>query len=366
MGENETGLVIARLLAGAWRSLPPALGVETASVAAVTPALRQSGAAALVWRRYARRPEGQDPTLAPLRDAALRQVALNLRRLASLRAIVARLNEAGVVPLLFKGAALASAYPAEHVRPFGDFDLVLRPAERSAALAVLARVGGGGDPTSGAFRIVNDGACAVIDLHDDLPASYDLTPDRLFMRAVPLPLGEQGRLLMPRPEDHLRLVAMHMLRHGGWRPVWLADVAALVEAAGPEFDWQDALGRTPIARAWTATAIGLARRLLGCQPPPGAPIEEPPDWVVRTVLGEWVDPRASRFLSPPAEWSIDFLSRRLKSYWVNPIAAAIARGAPPSTRTPLLHQASYFRWAVTQAGIKAALGRHRPVEAGRP
>jgi hypothetical protein len=37
-------------------------------------------------------------------------------------------------------------------------------------------------------------------------------------------------------EDHLRLLCLHLLKHGAWRPLWLCDVAAALESRPSSFD----------------------------------------------------------------------------------------------------------------------------------
>lgn len=360
MTEVVAGSVVARLLAGVWRASPPPLDVDAEALVEAVPRIVAPGTAALVWRRIAAGSLAVDPRLAPIRAAAMSGALANAARLARFGPLVRELDAAGVAPVLFKGLALDHAYPGPNLRPLGDFDLVVRPSERARAVEVLSRGATGRSlPRGGQFRYPGAGAGipgAAVDLHDGLPAVYGLGLDRLFGEAVALHgLGDPG-VRAPRPEHHLRLVAVHMLRHGGWRPLWLVDVAALVEAAGPGFDWDVALGRDPVARAWTAAAIGLAAALLGCRPPDGV-AAPPPAWVVRTVLSEWRDPRAGRFLSPDVELSMGFVRRRLAYYWVNPVAAAIARGAPPSVHLPRANQTLHFAASVGRAALKAASGR---------
>jgi len=358
MADVLSGSVIAGLMAGAWRASPPPLAVAADDLIDALPRIVGPGAAALVWRRVAGGPDAADPRFAVLRRAAMLGALTNEGRLARLRPLVRDLQAAGVRPLLFKGQALAGVYPGRNLRPLGDFDLVVRPADRARAVDVLSRdADAGSAPADGQFHYaLPHGGGAVVDLHDALPSVYALDLDRLFAEAVPIDIGDGARLLTPRPEHHLRLVAMHMLRHGGWRPLWLVDVAALVEAAGPGFDWTEALGAAPVARAWTATAVGLAADLLGCKPPDGV-ASPPPRWVVEALLAEWRDPRASRFRSPAVEPSWGFVRRRLAHYWLNPVAAAVALGVAPSVAPPRRAQVAYFAGAVARAALKAASGR---------
>ena len=43
-------------------------------------------------------------------------------------------------------------------------------------------------------------------------------------------------------EDQLRQLCLHLLRHGACRPLWLCDVAVMLESLPGDFDWDRCLG----------------------------------------------------------------------------------------------------------------------------
>jgi hypothetical protein len=76
------------------------------------------------------------------------------------------------------------------------------------------------------------------------------TWDELFARSQLVPLGDsQIRIL--GDEDHLRIICLHLLRSGAWRPLWLCDVAVALETLSPDFDWDICLGRDPRQADWS-------------------------------------------------------------------------------------------------------------------
>jgi hypothetical protein len=264
--------VIAGLLAGAWRSSPPPLECSPEALTSIVPLLLKSGAGALAWWR--------------LRDSALADTAadLGLRdayRLHTLEAEVhairlrealARLDGAGVDTLVVKGWAIARAYPEPGLRPYSDHDLVVRAGDADLARKALAA-----EPR---LRVP-------VDLHVG-PGHLDaLSFDALWARSEAVPLGRATARVLA-PEDHLRVLALHALRHGIFRPPWLVDLGVALEARPAAFDWVRCLGPDPRRAEWVTGALALAHRLLGARvddtPAAAARL---PDWLVRAVLRHW-------------------------------------------------------------------------------
>lgn len=378
----RAGGIIARILAGSWRAhLPPGpVGVTDAEVEAVVPQLAGCGAAALAARRLM---AAGRPVPGGLRQAARRQAARGAARLPVLVAVVAALEAEGIAPLLIKGWGLGAYYAARSLRGPGDFDLVVAPGERARALAVLRRLAlpGAGQPDHGQFVLAagpGPDQYAHVDLHWSVRSSYGLDLPGLFGRAVPAGLPGTG-LKVPAPEDHLRLVALHFAFHGGWRPLWLCDVAAMTEAAvtdaavtdaamtgaavtgaaGGGFGWETCLSGDPAVRGWMQAVLGLGRTLLEGAVPAAVGADDPPAWVTRTVLAEWRAPYAARFRAPSPALSLDYPARKLRSYWVNPVAACFDRRAAPAGAWPAGRQAAYFCHHFGRAALKALSGGRR-------
>ena len=187
--------------------------------------------------------------------------------------------------------------------------------------------------------------------------------ETLHARSTPAKAGSADIRLLAF-EDHLRFVIMHLLKHGAWRPSGLCDVAAMVEAVPPGFDWDLCLGNDPVAAGWIGATIMLAHRLLGCRldTTPPAVRADPPAWFERAVLREWEAPYAGRFRSVAASALAknpgEFL-HWLRVRWPTPVAALIEARSPVNTPRCLPDQvaASPALWQEAPLDISARLCR---------
>ena len=300
------------------------------------------------------------PKAQSLRDVARKQAVQEAIHEISLAEIAATLNEEGVTPLIFKGWAVARNYAETWTRPYGDFDLVAPPGKRHVAREVLAsRTPSGSQRMDLDSFVILDATGVlptVVDFHDELPSYYATPLEGLFARAQLVALPGGGHVLVPGPEDHLRLVILHFFKHGAWRPLWLCDIAALAEKAGPRFDWRLCFTDDDIARQWIVAGLLAARELLDCDLG-HAPLEagsRNPDWLMRTILGEWRAPYASRFHSTTSGEPNYFLAKAA-SYWLNPIASAFLLDAPPPSNGVMAMpmQATYAGAAIGRAVLKS-------------
>ena len=147
-------------------------------------------------------------------------------------------------------------------------------------------------------------------------------------------------------EDHLRILCLHFLKHGGWRPLWLCDVAAGLESRPSTFDWDRCLGRSKRRADWIGCTVGLAHRLLGANLG-DAPVHDRathlPAWLVRSVMHQWNAPyppnlplivsQIKRGLREPRE-----VLRDLRKRWPNPIQATVDADGPFNGATRLSFQ----------------------------
>lgn len=323
----NNALLVARILSGAWRASPPPCDMTPAEIALVTPLLNTSGGTGLGWWRI------KDTDLAPhaeaLRGSAQLLALDEIAKQAALSELCALLNGVGVTPLLFKGWAAAHSYPQGWLRPYGDFDLLVRREDCAKAQAALRAAASRFNGNDFALPFGPHRHCSV-DLHDRLDPFYAADVGILFARASAVTLPG-GTVLVPSPEDHLRLCAMHLFRHGGWRPLWLCDIAAMSEAADADFDWDACLGDRPTTAAWTAAAVMLAHRLLGAHRdhlPPRVRNQGVPDWLEATVLQYWKNPRAERVM-PLGSGRFRAPVASLKRHWPDAIAATLWSGGQP-------------------------------------
>ena len=317
--ESKTarGRLMAQLLAGAWRAseLPP--GTSDEEFSEIAPLLLRSGAGALVWWRI------RDSSLGATSSAeqfqhdyrfhAL-QAALHER---ALKRIIKLLRGCGVEPVLVKGWSVARHYPETGLRQYSDFDLCVLPAHFEAAKTALK-------------SIENDGHN--VDLHQGFGKFFDTRTDDVFGRSQLVSFGElEVRVLSE--EDHLRFLCLHWLRHGAVRPLWLCDIAVMLEKRSSDFDWERCLGSSRQQANWVTCAVGLAHELLGAQ------IEETPiagrklpRWLVPAVLKEWgtqfrpMSPLALYLRQPLRR--LKELSGELSHHWPNPIEATMTLNGP--------------------------------------
>ena len=139
---------------------------------------------------------------------------------------------------------------------------------------------------------------------------------------------------VPGAEDHFALLAIHLLKHGAWRPTWLCDLGLLLESMPADFDWDLCLGKTKRRANWILSAIELAHELVGAEigdEEIAARASEIPAWLARSVLKEWETPFAidqppmshrapmRSYLRHPRGFLSDLAHR-----WPNPILATIS------------------------------------------
>ena len=310
----------------------------------VLPLLAGSGTAALAWwriRNSALRVTSPGVTLRQRYQTQALQSALQEWEVAY---VFSQLRAAGVEPILLKGLAASRLYPERGLRPPGDIDLCVRPEQYEAATAAVWAPGRKGT--------------ALVDLkHDDSALLGDGGWDGLYARSRLVTLnGSNIRVL--GHEDLLRFLCLHLLRHSGYRPLWLCDIAAALEAAPRDFAWCTALGEDPLKRNWVACVLDIARVLLGAERddlPEEVSRMRAPSWLIAEVLRQWERPCTVDHL--PRELMAVSLRRparalpALLSRWPDPIRAAVGLRLPldESPRLPrqirfyLLQSASFLK-----------------------
>lgn len=274
---KSLGSLVAKTLATSWRPSPLRPDFSEEELATVVPLLLGSGAGALGWWR--------------VRDFGLQssEAASELQQAYRLHTLHAALHEreierainlfraAGAEPLLVKGWAVARLYPSKGLRPYGDIDLCFLPGQYPVALDVGAS---------------QQAAELNLDLHMGFNTLDSISPEELFSRSELVTLGETSVRVLAA-EDHLRVLCIHLLRHGAWRPLWLCDIAMALESRGASFDWELCLGKDRRRADWVACAIGLSHQLLGAEindTPVAARARRLPGWLISTVLKNWNAP----------------------------------------------------------------------------
>ena len=274
-------------------------------------------------------------------------VAAELQRAARLQALQAALHEksieqcfallrsVGVEPLLLKGWAVARLYPERHLRPSGDLDLLVRPTAQSTAAAALS------SPSRPPLVLIDTH-------HEEFDALDEEEWDQLFARSQLHQLN-QTPVRVLGAEDQLRFLCEHLLRHSVYRPLWLCDLAVMLEALPPRFDWERCLKGTRPQAIRLACAINLAGRLLGASlasVPEQVRATPLPAWLVSEVLIQWERPCTTERHAPelmaislrhPRRWPRALLKR-----WPDPILASVRRGRSFDERARLPAQMAQY------------------------
>ncbi len=312
------GELVAKVLAGSWRnSYAEALDISEAELDLVTPLLYDSGTAALGWSRIKNTTLRESPSAQVLHQAYRLQSLQSEVHEQKIFKVFRRLRESGIDAILAKGWATAGLYSARALRPYGDLDICVRPSQVSAAEAALQS---------------SDTRDCWVDLHRHFSEIDERSVDDLFNRSRIVELnGEPIRVL--GLEDQLALSCIHLLKHGGWRPLWLCDVGVTIESLPAKFNWDICLGRNATRASWIACAIALSHRLLGADTS-NLPLRlhtPLPSWLVANILQQWESPFAIH--QPPMSHPIPMadllrhpsgLFKGLKQRWPNPILATIS------------------------------------------
>ena len=342
----QSGALVARILCGAWRDRPEPLKATGAEIGVAAPQLLGSGAAALGWRRLlASAPLDRAVEAEDLAQTARLLALADTLRTENLRQLSALMREAGVTPLLFKGWAIAQYYAETYLRPCGDFDILVQAADFHKASALLARhavliMGPGGPFVLHNLALQMD---YTVDLHGELSPLYNTDVSDLFRRAQPAPSPAQS-MLVPCAEDHLRIVIVHLLKHGAWRPIWLCDVAALVEKIPDAFDWEICLTGDRVTADWISAIIVTTHRLLDCRIdhlPEAIRCFPAPAWIEQTIRNLWNAPYPARFIMHRNELRRAPIAY-LRKVWANPVWAAFTRGAAVTKTPRIRYQLSRF------------------------
>ena len=326
------GAAVAALLRHAWRESPGApdarAGALEIDLRRCEPLLLGTGCGALVWRRLAGTDAARLDAARPYRDAHRFTAARDGAERLAIAAVVGALREIGVEPLLVKGWSTARHYPAAGLRPVGDLDLVVARAEHARVERHLLER----RRASGVL------ALARVDLHEAILDLADRPLDELRSRSSSASLGDPAEtsLRVLGAEDHLRLLAMHLLRHGAWRPLWLCDVALLVEKLGGALDWDLCLRGSREGARRVGIVLGLAHALLGAELPDALPrpaasaARSVPRWLVDATRRQW-GRRYERYSDAPILTAGVRPARLLAAAgrrWPNPIEATVGVGAP--------------------------------------
>ncbi len=303
-GKKERGARLAAVLAGSWRGSPPPLHVSPATWTDLAPLLVRSNAAGLAWHRLRGSSQRNSHVTREVRRIGQLLALDNARQEAKIEQVVGRFRAAGIEPILIKGWSVARHYADPGLRPYGDIDLCVAPDQLAQAEPVVRE----------AF-----GIRGLVDLHRGVPDLPDRSWDTIYEHSRLEPLG-RSEVRVLGAEDELRLLCLHLVRHSGWRPLWLCDVAAALEDRPADFDWNYCLGGDRRLSAWVRCVLGLAHHLLDARLDGTRALGSVPPWFAPTILWHWGTAGESRSLTrqlgqPDEVW------QALLYDWLNPVKA---------------------------------------------
>lgn len=312
---KTSGELVAAMLAGSWRQQSQPLTFSESDLTTITPLLLQSGAGALAWRRVRNSQLAETPSGNEMLQAYRLHAIQSALHETNIKQVLELLRAAGVEPVLAKGWAIARCYPEIGLRPYGDLDFCVHPAQFVKAKATLKEAGDR----------------APVDLHKGFRMLDRSSWDELFERSQLVPL-EETLVRVFAPEDHLRLLCFHLLRHGVERPIGLVDIAVALEGRSDKFEWRTCLGSDRKHADWIITSIGLASELLGADVGnvPFSLKQRQPSWIVDSVLKAWGRSFANHFSqAAPLEFYRHHprgLAKALAARWPTPIIGTIGVG----------------------------------------
>lgn len=207
----------------------------------------------LYWQLKSLCPEAVPPDkLAQLRQDFLNNATLAHRHSQTLIDLIGHLQTCRIRALPFKGPTLAVAgYGNLALRPAGDLDLLVHPAEADRAIQLLAKLGYRPAAGRGLLRPIEqqphgqlelnhpDRAGLVVDLHWRLLPAYNrFQPDfeMLWAERQTVPLLNETVNILPL-EPLLIYLVLHGCKHLWLRLGPICDVAALINHHRADLDW---------------------------------------------------------------------------------------------------------------------------------
>ena len=312
---KSRGRLVAAMLAGSWHHSPKAVECIASELEEIAPLLLKSGAAALCWWRI----RGSNLRTASVAEEFHQAYRLNTLQAAlhqqTIERTIVLLRSAGIEPILVKGWAIARLYPEQGLRHYGDIDLCVRPRQFMDAENAVKEM-----PEQ-----------HKVDLHCGFEKFGGGDFEEIYARTELIRVEETDVRVLSA-EDHLRVLSIHMLREGAWRPLWLCDVAVAVESRSEDFNWNQSLGKNRRWSNWVNSALRLAHELIGADinsTPADEKLKPLPHWLVPAILKEWESLSPSmrqRHRAPMASyWRYPSgVLAGFRHRWPNPIEATIS------------------------------------------
>ena len=213
-----------------------------------------------------------------LREQALANSMLAIRRQSDLRKLAAEFQKAEIEWAAVKGIVLAhTCYSSVEMRPMSDVDLLIQPQALERARDILLQLGyvqsenaklaeKMGDHTELAGYISPSGT--QMEIHSHLPSltRFGISATRVWNRRIPVRLADIDSTTL-HPYDFLVHLCLHMGPHHGYtgRLHGLLDVAYLIKQHQLDVDVIRA-EHDPSGWKWVELTLRLAASIVGCTP----------------------------------------------------------------------------------------------------
>lgn len=226
----------------------------------------------------------KDDDQATVRRSAAHAMLLQFRHSARFLELYGQLLAGGTKPLVVKGLVCRSLYPKPDLRVSADEDLLVRPEEFSAVLAVLRKAGlEPEDPDAEQVVACRDRETGLyLELHRALfpevsEAYGELNRffDEAFEHAAETPV-EGGCVWSLCSTEHWLYLILHSFKHflhSGFGIRQVCDICLFVQAYGDQLDWSRLAEqlRETSADIFAANLLDIGREYLGFeQYPAGA------------------------------------------------------------------------------------------------
>jgi hypothetical protein len=226
---------------------------------------------------------------ATLRRRHQQRAAATLAQGLALAEVLEVFSRAGLPAVVMRGLrTIEWIYKDAGARPFEDHDLLVRPADETAAAAALARL----DYEAVARGLYRRGTVN-IDLHTDpigarrrpsRGALFPIDVEALFRAAGPGRVAGAPALLLAE-EDEILLLALHLVKHSFDRLVRTADLAHLLAVHGRAVCWERVRERAEAARALRLVGLAFgAAESLGVATPAPIRLDGPPSGLTGLLL----------------------------------------------------------------------------------
>lgn len=255
---------------------------------------------------------------------------------------------AGIEAILIKGVAVAEYYPENVARRSADMDLAVDPADHARAAAIAAAA-------------IQEGLA--IDLHCGL-RHLDPRPWRDLYEGSLMVCTDNGNYRVLRPEDHLRVLAVHWLNDGGIYLERLWDFYYLITNRADDFNWDRVTtGLSSDRNRWVECVLGLCARYCALDLF-GTPFHDAekqvPEWLARFVENAWTEPEHPIPLWLVVRQPSEFVRQLRMRLNPNPIRATVEMEGSLDSRSRLYYKAGNLLQRVLPSLRRnaRALGEH--------